>query len=90
MLQQPCFSHTHIKLHHGEEGEVACMSSGGWKQRLSGWDTELLLCSTSSFLLYPSLWQVWIGWDITTTNKETVICEYLSRQSVVSYNIAVI
>lgn len=78
-----------MKLHHGEEGKVVCMSSCSQKQRLSEWDTEWLLCYTPSFFLYPSPWWVWTGWDITTTNNETVICEYLSWQSLVSYSIAV-
>lgn len=91
VLQQPCFSYTHIilhKLHHGEkwrwenawEAETGCW--GIWSGIQKGCCVIFLPLS-----LHPSLWEVWTWWDITTTTEETIICEYLSQWSVVSYSV---
>lgn len=90
VLQQPCFSHTHIKLHKLQHGEK-------WRwERLHAWAAEAVCrgiwsgiqkecCAMLYFFLsslHPSPQQVWIGWDITTTTEKTIICEYLSQLSV--------
>lgn len=92
VLQKPCFSHTCIKLHHGEEWRwerlYAWVAGAGSTGFHNGIWNECCVIPIPSLLLYRSLWWVWIGWDITTTNKETKICEYLSQQSLLSYSIA--
>lgn len=88
VLQKPCFSHTCIKLHHGEEWRwerlYAWVAGAGSTGFHNGIWNECCVIPIPSLLLYRSLWWVWIGWDITTTNKETKICEYPSQQSLLS------
>ena len=92
VLQKPCFSHTHIKLHHGEQWRwerlYAWVAGAGSTGFQSGIQNECCVIPLPYIFLYPLLWWVWIGWDITTTNEETIICEYLSQRSLVSYSIA--
>lgn len=88
VLQQPCFSHIHIKLHKLHHGEK-------WRwERLHAWAAEAFgvgyrrnVMFLPSFSLHPSPQQGWIGWAITSTTEETIICEYLNQWSVVFYSV---
>lgn len=93
VLQQPCFSYAHVKLyklHHGEkwrwESLHAWEAEGGCRGIWRGIQKECYVIFLP-LSLYPSPQQVWIGWDITTTTDKTIICEYLSQWSVVSYSV---
>lgn len=85
MLQQPCFSYIHIKLHKLHHGEK-------WRwERLHAWEAEAFGVGyrrNITFLpLSAPLTTASLGWDITTTAKETIICVYLTQWSVVSYTV---